>query len=385
MEVPMRTSAAMLLVLGILAAPSPASDAPSSGPLDHAQKVADYARKLIEMDDTAEAHVALAKWCADSGMSDRARVHWQEALYRDPDRAEAREAMGYVLRDGEWYRADVAPAKGSEPVESRETSRLERRSKIAERVQEIHRTLLDPSAPERWKQGAVEILRIRDEVGAGPVARIVGSGALEHRVLACRALAGIPGDEATSYLLGFLLADPADEVHLAALKGLHTRLDERVINQLVYALSRGREPTMNRAAHALGRYGAWDAVSALIANLRTPHYRTVYDREIRDPPPMRGAVIPFVVGVRPIVGRHVVAMDPIIGYVTAGGIRIPEYERPREVVVKKRVKEYHDQPVVREALVRITDQDFGYDQAAWRRWWRGRGPQGRPPPKVPLR
>ncbi len=379
-----------------LAAESPASseaaaspDAPTAAEAptspEYVRKLDEYVGRVIEMENTAEAHVEVARWCAENGMADRARVHWQEALFRDPDQAEAREARGFVKRGDTWYPVDEAPPPERKPDGPPGPSPGERRIEIARRVREIYRTLLDPADPERWRKGAVELLKVRDEVGAGPVAQILGTGAVEHRVLACRVLAGIPGDEATSYLLGFVLADEADEVHLEAMNGLATRLDERVVNQLAYAVSRGREETMQRAAHALGHYGSWDAVPALIANLRTPYYRTVYDTEIRYPPPIRGGAIPFVAGVRPIVGRHVVAQDPIIGYVTAGGVRIPEYEYPREVVVRKTVKEYHNQPIVREALVEITDQDFGYDQAAWRRWWRGRLPQRGPPPKVPLR
>jgi hypothetical protein len=337
-----------------------------------------YVDRLIEMADTAAAHVEMAKWCASRGMADRAKVHWREALVRDPDQAEARAALGFVRRGDTWFPASASAPEPPRPEASPEPpgpSPGQRRLQIAADLRQIARTLLVPADPARWTQGAVKVLTIRDAAGAEPVARVLGAGGPEHRRLACQALAGIPGDEATSYLLGFLLADESPEVRQAALEGLRTRLDDRVVNQLVLAVARGRQETMQRAAHALGEYGVERAVPALIANLRIVAYRTVYEKELRYPPPVTVG-IPFVADVRPVVGRSVVAYDPVIGYVTPGGIRIPQYEFPQEVLVKKTERTYVEQPVVREALKAITGQDFGFDEAAWRRWHRqtGRAP-----------
>jgi len=53
-----------------------------------------YNDRLLAMDDSAAAHVELAKWCEEKGLADRALVHWQEALSRDPENAEAKRALG---------------------------------------------------------------------------------------------------------------------------------------------------------------------------------------------------------------------------------------------------------------------------------------------------
>ena len=53
-----------------------------------------YNDRLLAMDDSAPAHVELAKWCEQQGLADRALVHWQEALFRDPTNAEAKRALG---------------------------------------------------------------------------------------------------------------------------------------------------------------------------------------------------------------------------------------------------------------------------------------------------
>jgi len=360
----MRRTALFVLVLLAATALAQAGAAPARPSVETEQE---YTDRLIAMDDSAASHVALAKWCAAHNLADRARVHWQEALVRDPDSAEARAALGFVRRKGEWVRPEQVPTPPAAPG-PQDPPFLERRKAAAEEVLKVMRTLLLPSDPDKWTQGAVRILMIRDEAAAGPIAQILGASGVEHRTLACRALAGIPGDEATSYLLGFLLADESREVHDAALAALKDRLDDRVVDQLIYALARGRPETMQRAAHALGVLGVREAVPALIANLRIVEYRTVLEREIQYPPPILGGIA-FVAGVRPVVGGHVVAYDPIIGYITPGGIRIPQYEQPQEVLVPKIQRNLVDVPVVRDALKAITDQDFGFDQAAWRRWY----------------
>jgi len=362
----MARTACILVSVCLAAALARAAPPPTRTSVENEQQ---YANRLIDMDDTAAAHVALAKWCAERGMARRAQVHWQEALVRDPDSAEARAALGFVKRGGEWVRAaDVPPEAPKPKPEPSGPPPFEQRRAAAEEVREVARTLLLPTDPAKWSQGAVRILRLRDEAAAGPVAQILGVGGVEHRKLACQALAGIPGDEALSYLLGFLLADESKEVHDAALEALKDRADDRVIDQLIYALARGRPETMQRAAHALGALHVREAVPALIANLRIVEYRTVLERQIRYPPPIVGGIA-FVAGVRPVVGSHVVAFDPIIGYITAGGIRIPEYEHPQEVLVPKTQRRLVDVPIVHDALREVTDQDFGFDLAAWRRWY----------------
>jgi len=120
---------------------------------------------------------------------------------------------------------------------------------------------------------------------------------------------------------------------------------------------------MRRAAHALGELRAWEAVPALIANLKTVEYQTVLVKELRRPSAFVGMAIPYVADLRPVVVPGVVAYDPVIGYITPGG-----FGRPVEVTTRKTEAKLIEQPVVLEALKKITGQDLGYDDSIWRRW-----------------
>ena len=352
-----------LTMLGLaFLAPALAAAEPRADALKNEQQ---YIDRLLAMPDTAPAHADLATWCAANGMDERAKVHWREALARDPDNKEARAALGFVKRGIEWVPAEKAGPTPLPPPPPDETF-LARRRELRQQILDISRELLVPGDMDRWKQGQLKILMIRDPATAEPIIRILGVGPIESRMLAADVLAQTPGDEALRYLLGLAVADPSDAVHKAAVDALELRDDHRVIQQLIYACARGLEPTMRRAAHALGELRAWEAVPALIANLRTVEYRTVLVKELRRPNAIMGMVIPYVADLRPVVAPGVVAYDPVIGTITPGGIGV--YARPVEVTTRKTEAKLIEQPVVLEALKKITGQDLGYDDSIWRRW-----------------
>jgi hypothetical protein len=73
-----------------------------------------------------------------------------------------------------------------------------------------------------------------------------------------------------------------------------------------------------------------------------------------------GTSTPTIIDYEPVVAPGVVAFRPVIGYQAQGfGISQPSQE-----VVTVPV----ENPEVRDALVGITEEDFGYNQAAWRAW-----------------
>jgi len=208
---------------------------------------------------------------------------------------------------------------------------------------------------------------IREPAAADPIARILGAGGVEVRMLACEALSQIPSDEALRFLLGFVVADESDAVHQAAVDGLKRRSESRLVEPLVYTVARAAPPLRARAADAIAQLGLHEAVPALIANLRGVVYETVLVPEVREPRGFFvGTLIPYVAYLRPVIARGVATYDPVIGYVGAGG---GASQAPETVLVPKTRREVVEQPFVLEALRRLSGEDFGYDQAAWRKWW----------------
>jgi hypothetical protein len=356
---------------------APAAETPAAAPAKSPAKPSlkaeiEYVDRLIALDDSAAAHVGLAKWCESSGLAERARVHWREALDRDPENAEARAAAGFVKKDGAWVPASEAAPPGKAPAEApaaeKEPDWNDRVRAAAQEIREIHRQFLIPSDAERWETGRRRLLALHDAAAAEPIARLLGRDEVEVRMLACEALGGIPGDTSLRYLLGFLLADDSPSVYLQALEGLKRRPDDRIVQQLIYAVARTTKPAMERAAFALGELGAEKAIPALISNLRAPeHERVLVKKTIEPQRVISGTVTAYIADLRPIVVHGAVAYKPVVGYVGMMN-GIGGDTGPREVVVERDRIRLVEQPAVLEALKAITGMDFGYNIVEWRRW-----------------
>ena len=327
----------------------------------------EYTDRLLAMDDSAAAHVELARWCAANGLDERARVHWREALDRDPDNPDARAAAGFVRKDDRWVPASEAAPPGAPPRADADPDLAERTRTLALEVREIHRQYLIPTDAERWAAGRRRLLAIRDVAAAEPIARILGRDDVEVRMLACEALGQIHSDTSLRYLLGFLLADDSPSVYLQALEGLKRQPDDRIVQQLIYALARASQRARERAAFALGELRAEKAVPALISNLRAPEHRRILVKETVEPSHMiAGRLTAYVADLRPIVVGGAVVYKPVVGYVGAtAGIGS---SGPREVVSERDIIKMMNQPAVLDALKAITGMDFGFNIVEWRKW-----------------
>jgi hypothetical protein len=319
-----------------------------------------YNDRLLAMDDSAPAHVELAKWCEQQGLAERALVHWQEALFRDPTSAEAKRALGLD--------SPVA-AKAAEPslAPPQDPAFFERQRAYADQIREIAWRYLVPTKEAAWAEGRNRILSMTDPAAVEPLSRILSLGPVEHRLLEAEALAGIPGDEARRALVRMILAENSQSAFLAAIERLRSRADSDRVGPLLAALDAPTE-ARRRAAYALGELRAESAIPALIAHLRAPEARTVTVTERVEPMGMfSGTIIPYVADVHPVVSKGAVAFDPVIGYI-GSGVSIGSTAGPQEVTVEKTKIKLVEQPAVLEALKKITGQDFGYNLFQWRQW-----------------
>lgn len=69
----------------------------------------EYTNRLIRMEDTAEAHLELAKWCEKTGLLEKAKVHYEQALFRNPDLAKARRSLRALEQESEAKAKPQAP------------------------------------------------------------------------------------------------------------------------------------------------------------------------------------------------------------------------------------------------------------------------------------
>ena len=319
-----------------------------------------YNDRLIAMDDSAPAHVELAKWCEQQGLAERALVHWQEALFRDPTSAEAKRALGL-----DSPVAAIAAEPSLAPPQG--PAFFERQRAYADQIREIAWRYLVPTNEAAWAEGRNRILSMTDPAAVEPLIRILSTGPVEHRLLEAEALAGIPGDEARQALVRMILKENSKSTFLAAIERFRSRADSDRVGPLLRALDAPTE-ARRRAAYALGELRAESAIPALIAHLRAPEARTVTVTERVEPMGMfSGTIIPYVADVHPIVSGNAVAFDPVIGYI-GSGVSIGSTAGPRTITVEKTKIKLVEQPAVLEALKKITGQDFGYNLFQWHQW-----------------
>ncbi len=346
-----------------------------------AQLQREYTDRLLTMDDTPAAHVKLATWCEGVGLQDKAKTHWQETLHRDADNKEARQALGYIRRNMKWVRAQDAPslpplAVGAGAAAPKDPTLEQRRRALSREIQDISITYLSSMGPGAWDEGVQKILTIRDPAAAEPIARILGSGSVEVRKLACETLGQIPGEDAARHLVKFVLADESVDVYKAGVAALEARTEERGLRQLLNALN-GSEKVLKRSAYALGEMREWRAAPALISKLKTaePRVRTYEAPRAGTISPgpsgyfFSGTITTYIADVEPVVAAGAVGWNPTVGAIPTGAMIAAHNPR---VTIRRTVIEFVHQPVVREALKKITGQDFEFNSQAWRDWLRRR-------------
>ncbi|MFO8015379.1 MAG: HEAT repeat domain-containing protein [Phycisphaerae bacterium] len=336
----------------------------------------EYTDRLLTMDDTAAAHAALARWCAEVGLAEKAERHWKETLLRDRDHAEARAALGHVRRGEEWVKAAASPGVGvpeADEAEPADPTRRERQVELARRIRTIYVEQLGAIDPATWQKGRDAVLMLRDPAAAAPVHEILSSGNEKTRVLMCEVLGQLPGREAARRLVRVLLKDPSRAVYDAAVAALEMRSDEHALQPLLNALD-GSEETLQRAAHALGELRTAPAVPKLITRLTTREPRVKTYKAPRSALGggagayfFSGKIHTYIADVEPVVAEGAVGWDPTVGAIPSGALIDVDHV---VVTVRRTVFVSIRQPEVRKALEKITGRDFEFDQAAWRRWYR---------------
>ncbi|MEK7468231.1 MAG: hypothetical protein AAB074_12525 [Planctomycetota bacterium] len=91
-------SPASLALLIVLAAPPLATQA------EDAQEAEYQRRWKAAANSVARQQRFAARWCADNGLEGAATNEWEESLLLEPDSEDARKALGFARKKGEWVR-----------------------------------------------------------------------------------------------------------------------------------------------------------------------------------------------------------------------------------------------------------------------------------------
>lgn len=358
------------------------------GPLD------EYAARREKLAPTARAEYELGAWCETHELPDLAELHYEEALTRDPDFAEARRQLGHVARDGRWLTpeeqrresdSDFSDGEWS-PDDEEEARETAESAAILGRIKAVLQGLASESA-DRRSEAEDQLMAMKEPEAVGPLAKALGGREPEFRALLARALGGIPGDAASRALVAMVLREPEAEVRDAILDALRGRDGDAIPARLIRALKSRDVRVVNRAAWALGNLGVFSAVPRLLNVLVTTEERMVLvpsrGPALQGPPgPLigyNGSSAAYMIG--PVVGPgvaaygatavpNVIGFDPMAGgapIVFGDGVGpLPSAAGlgPRPAIQTFTIRNAE----VLGALNRLTGVDFGFDVPAWRAW-----------------
>src|SRR6188768_3880595 len=72
------------------------------GVLVQTKVLKDYKEAADKMADTLEAHLAMAQWCHDAGLTEQRKYHLTQVIKHDTDHAMARATLGFVKAGSGW-------------------------------------------------------------------------------------------------------------------------------------------------------------------------------------------------------------------------------------------------------------------------------------------
>jgi HEAT repeat protein len=350
--------------------------------VDHVEKkpsiLDEYVKRREEAADTPAAQVELAKWCDEQGLKAGWRTHLKRAIELDPDCEAARVALGFVRVAGIWVDGRTVADRPESVADKKEADEPDDAGNADEKVvaaiqtqwtvqiRAIKKNFLETSVGRLQRRGRERIVAIQDPLAILPLARLLSDGNWACRDALVEVLSHFPQDEATMNLAVLALVDDNEGIRRRALAELKRREDRRVIPQLRQALVSDNDTLIRRAAISLGMLEATSAIPDLIDMLKAQRRKLV---EVSTRTYFRDYQVVFDSPTIVSLGNvSQIRHAPVLGIASIGlGLVSVQHEYQMRDVTVFRTE-------VREALRKITGEDFGFDEAAWRRWYRERQP-----------
>lgn len=309
-----------------------------------------YDKKVKLMADSVEGNLTMANWCKSNNLSSLADRHYRRILELEPDNKEARRELGYIWHEGAWTTPDEAyTAMGMVKYKGRwiypqEKEILENRKSNQQAQNQWRKQVIqwrDDLFGKKHEQALAGLMGITDPDAVPALGQVLSSDRrAEARLIYIKALGKLGTPDAMKVLGQSAMNDPLEEVRLSCLDQLKQHQAQAAVDYFSVELKSKNNARVNRAGELIGEIGDMNAVPALIAALVTQHKYT-----IAGGPGMSASQ----------------GTDGVSGLTMGGGPKTILKTQPNLSVLN--------------ALQKITNQNFGYDKAAWTRWY-SRNKQG---------
>lgn len=328
----------------------------------------EFERRFAATPSNAEAHWALGQWAKKNRLHDEYRRQFKQVLIRDASHARARKLLGYVRERGIWRTRDQSFLKrGYVKVNNRFITRTQRDT--------VAKTDADKQTEIDWTQ---QMAQIADGVNNGDPQAIAQLRGVQDplaisaltsyfrearnpavRKLYVEVLGRIPSDGIVGPLVDQAVLDGALDVRNAAMQAIPAdQLPKAAVAARFYLRAESND-VVQEAGRLLGGLNTRTSIEPLIESLVTLHdYST---RPSSSPTTRERAA--NLLNKYPLNPREIIRVLRT-GLTPKGSTAATDDDSDGRV----QILYPHQNTEVLAALKRITGENFGFDQRAWRLW-----------------
>ncbi|MBA4030921.1 MAG: hypothetical protein C0478_08520 [Planctomyces sp.] len=339
----------------------------------------EYETRADSLADTVEAHWELANWARQKGLVKQREEQLREVLRLDPEDEKAHLALNHTFQEGKWVdRDEWMMARGYVKYKGRyitlqELELLERSKAELEAEQawfpkiRLWLNWLASENSQRNTEGLMQFEQLSDPAATAAIERFaMKDPRRDFRLVAVASLSRLQGERPAAALARIALFDEDLEIRFNAVSGLR---DDQLANARGYWVRHLRHdlnPIVCRAGRALFMRGDDSSVDALIDALVTRH-RYQVQVPLTEGVSATGLRSGGGTGTAPVPGggnRYILPN----GQVVEGAGRVLQDPTTPRAMKTVTVEQVHQNEEVREAVMKLTGQNFGFDQRTWRLW-----------------
>ncbi len=344
--------------------------------------VEEYVTRSREIPHTIEAHQQLADWCSSRQLKAQRVEQLEHLLELDPDNEVTHRSLGHVRQNGEWMSREESMAKQGyvlhkgKWITHLELELLEKTGaeRAAEQVwfPKVKQWTgwLGGRDPRRVAEGLQNLRSIDDPDAVSALWNYLGQQQNpEYRQLFVQVAGQLKGLKPVRRLSQEMLAEGNEQIFRLALDTIDADQKTEVVKYCLPGLKDKSNDVVQRAAIVIGKFGDERVIPDLIDALITTHrYKiSVPDTsgDIGFGVASNGVPTMLPSGNMAIIPSNIEMMSRLGQLPFGYTVNDPTPTRMRTVNVKTDVRNTQ----VLEALKGITQQNFGYDQRDWQRWW----------------
>ena len=344
--------------------------------------IEEYITRSREIPHTVEAHQQLADWCVSRQLKAQRVEQLELLLELDPENDVVHRSLSHIRHDGKWMSRDEAmELQGYVKHNGKYVTHLE--------MELLEKTETERAAEQVWypkvkmwvgwlggrdqrrvAEGLQNLRSIQDPDAVGALWNFLGQQQnSDYRQLFVEVAGQLKGPKPVRRLSQSLLNEGYEPVFRLALATIDEDQRIEVVKYCLPGLKNKSNDVVQRAAIVVGQFGDERVIPDLIDALITTHRYKILVPDTSNDVSMgiasNGSPSLLAPGSSGNVPNNIEMLNRLGQLPHGYTVNDTAPKRMRSVLVKKDLRNTQ----VLEALQKLTQQDFGYDQRDWQRWW----------------